>query len=115
MEEIIGEETETCLISLHLPGEIIVRKYEDLNADGDRDDGEPGLSGWEITVQGTDVTGKEISISAKTGSEGVTFPESRPGNYTVTETIQSGSTGASSGWAQRSSRRSPGAGGCFGL
>lgn len=64
------------------PGDICVTKYQDLDADGVRDPGEPPLAGWTFTLS--------------SGQSGVTGPEGRvcftvpEGEYTVTETMQPG-------------------------
>lgn len=68
-------------------------KYEDLNADGQREAGEPGLSGWTMTLSDN---GTPIA-STTTGSDGsYSFSldaRSLPvgaGTYSVTETMQPG-------------------------
>ena len=61
-------------------------KYNDLNGDGNRDAGEPGLAGWVI-----DLTNGCTTITATTGSDGTySFTNVGPGTYTVTEESQSG-------------------------
>ena len=72
-----------------------VLKYHDLNADGDRDSGEPVLSGWEffIDVNGNGVWNDGIdSPKQSTGALGtVTFAGLRPGAiYTICEVLTVG-------------------------
>jgi hypothetical protein len=46
-------------------------KFEDLDADGAaRESGEPGLSGWTITIKGTGFTGEDIDATVTTGADG---------------------------------------------
>jgi hypothetical protein len=67
-------------------------KFEDLNADGDKDSGEPGLEGWTITLEGTDGRGNEIDTDTETGPDGSYSFSVPPGNYVVCEVQQSGWT-----------------------
>lgn len=63
-------------------GYIKVFTYEDLDSDGEQDDGKPLLSGWTFSINGdeyaTDDSGSVITDALK------------PGDYIVTETQQSG-------------------------
>jgi hypothetical protein len=45
-------------------------KIHDLNADGYLTTGEPGLSGWTITIVGTGFLGEDIIASVQTGADG---------------------------------------------
>lgn len=64
-------------------------KFHDRNLNGTQDNNEEGLSGWVITLTDTD-DGSTVA-TATTGSGGAySFTEVRPGNYSVTETIQDG-------------------------
>ncbi len=66
-------------------------KFNDVNANGVRDPGEPGLVGWEIYL--LDSSGMEAG-STTTNAEGLySFTDIGPGTYTVWETQQAG-------WAQ---------------
>lgn len=66
---------------------LTVTKYNDLDKDGGRDSGEPGLSGWAITVK----QGNTTVASGNTGADGsITFASLAPGSYTVCETLQGG-------------------------
>jgi hypothetical protein len=61
-------------------------KWNDLDGDGSQDDGEPGLANWQIQLQGDN----GIFSSTLTGSQGnYWFMNLPPGNYTVTEVLQS--------------------------
>ncbi|MDD2837004.1 MAG: SdrD B-like domain-containing protein, partial [Methanothrix sp.] len=62
-------------------------KFEDSNANGLKDSGEPGLEGWTIKLmkEGTEVA------STKTGTDGTySFDGVAPGSYTVEEVPQEG-------------------------
>lgn len=60
-------------------------KFEDMNANGVRDAGEPGLGGWTITLAGTDNRGNAVSLSTTTASDGSYGFAVAPGSYTVAE------------------------------
>ncbi len=80
------------------PGRICLSKYNDLNGNGTRDTGEPGLAGWQFTIRNaagaivaqgvTDIQGG--FCTAKPGS----LP---PGSYTVSETAQANWTNTDPG------------------
>jgi hypothetical protein len=58
-------------------------KFNDLNGNRARDDGEPGLPGWTIRASGTNNT------SAVTGPSGDYMLDNlAPGSYTVSEDAQ---------------------------
>lgn len=65
-------------------------KFHDLDADGVKDSGEPLLSGWEITLVGTDGLGNAVSLSTLTDANGAYSFTVNPGTYQVCETHQSG-------------------------
>ncbi|MCB0712134.1 MAG: hypothetical protein KDD67_07375 [Ignavibacteriae bacterium] len=66
-------------------GTITGMKYNDLNCNGQKDSGEPGLPGWTITLSNGSTT--------TTNSSGIyTFPNLEPGTYVVGEVQQSGWT-----------------------
>jgi len=64
-------------------------KFEDLNGNGAKDAGEPGLSGWTIRLmkEGTEV---ESQVTAADGT--YSFTSISPGSYTVEEAAQAGWT-----------------------
>ncbi|PIZ00383.1 hypothetical protein COY62_02850 [bacterium (Candidatus Howlettbacteria) CG_4_10_14_0_8_um_filter_40_9] len=67
---------------------IVVRKFDDKNANGQKDAGENYLKGFKFTVRGNG-----ISKSLTTGSDGVAqFTGLMKGSYKITETQQSGWT-----------------------
>lgn len=71
-------------------GKIKVTKYHDVNRNGQRDDNEPKLDGFEIKVY--DVNSKEVA-SGVTGDDGtgrVYFADIVPGDYKVCETENDG-------------------------
>ena len=67
------------------PAEIHGMKWHDLDADGVKDIDEPGLAGWVIQLSG------DTTLSATTDSSGsYGFFNLNPGNYTISEQLQSG-------------------------
>jgi hypothetical protein len=70
-------------------------KFNDLNRDGIwQQDKEPALPGWTITLTGTDGQGNAVNLSNVTNENGYyEFADLVPGNYVVSEELQSG-------WAQ---------------
>ena len=72
-------------------------KFEDLNANGVKDAGEPGLTGWGITAyvdvngNGTkDAADTTVAATTTTGSGGTYTLSLAPGKYIVCETQQGG-------------------------
>lgn len=64
------------------------QKFEDDNANGIKDSGEDGLSGWEIHLFGTDGAGNAVHLHDTTDVDGNYSFTVAPGSYTVCETIQ---------------------------
>ena len=61
--------------------------YEDSNNNGSRDTGEPAIVGTTVRLTGIDDRGSAVNLTTTTGASGnYTFPNLRPGTYTVTET-----------------------------
>lgn len=67
--------------------DLTVLKYQDLNANGVRDDGEPALSGWTINLlKNGDVVATEVTD----GNGTVVFSGLVPGAYAVSEVLTTG-------------------------
>ncbi|MDP6558414.1 MAG: SdrD B-like domain-containing protein, partial [Pirellulaceae bacterium] len=90
----------------NVPGSSIHgQKFDDLNANGNKDAGEPGIDGVTITLTGTDGMGGVVTLVQTTMSmdldqSGAIDPHEqglywftglKPGTYTVTETVPAGS------------------------
>jgi serine-aspartate repeat-containing protein C/D/E len=72
-------------------GSISGHKWEDKNVNGVWDFGEPGVVGWTIYLDGTDINGDPVSLSTTTGPGGLyTFSGLKPGLYVVTEEDRDG-------------------------
>jgi hypothetical protein len=67
-------------------------KWNDLNGDGIRQGGEPGLPDWEIHLFGTDINGNPVHVHTTTGADGSYEFIVEPGSYTVCETLKTGWT-----------------------
>jgi hypothetical protein len=64
-------------------GEICILKYEDLNSNGIRDQGEPGVEGWPMELETPD---DELLDIGYTNADGVVcFDDLMPGEYEVSE------------------------------
>ena len=65
--------------------------YNDANDNGVREADETGVPGVNVTLNGTDDLGNPVNLSVTTGVDGsYSFPNLRPGGYTVAETDPSG-------------------------
>ena len=69
------------------PATIAGVKYEDMEADGDRDAEDPLLSGWTIDL-GAGPTAPQSMVTGPAGA--YAFAGLRPGTYTVSERLQDG-------------------------
>jgi SdrD B-like domain len=67
-------------------------KFEDLNANGIRDLGEPGIANVQIHLFGTDGRGNPVHNHALTDSNGAYSISAPPGSYTACETVPTGYT-----------------------
>src|SRR5262245_5453862 len=64
--------------------------YEDVNFNGMKD-GEPGIAGVEITLEGTDDQGNPVLMTVVTNDDGFySFTNLRPGTYSIHETQPNG-------------------------
>lgn len=72
-----------------LPASIAGRVYNDDNDNGQVDSGETGIPDQEIVLEGTDDLGNPVRVTTTTDGDGrYTFPNLRPGRYTVTQPNQ---------------------------
>ncbi len=63
-------------------------KFYDRNANGVRDEGEPPVEGFLLTLSGTDILGTPIDLSGYTDGDGmVRFEDLLPGAYLMTEVL----------------------------
>lgn len=70
-------------------GSIGGRIYFDNNRNGAIDGDETGIPGVTVTLTGTDDLGQPVDVTVSTDAEGrYSFPNLRPGTYTVTEPTQ---------------------------
>ncbi len=69
-------------------------KFEDLDADGFRDQGEPLVSGIKITLTGTDGMSNAVNMTINTDGDGHYKFEVRPGSYTICEDLPNSPNGA---------------------
>ncbi|MBS0470362.1 MAG: hypothetical protein JSR60_04760 [Proteobacteria bacterium] len=75
-------------LQLNGPGAVCISKYNDLNGNGLRDGGEPGLAGWIFTIRNA---GGSIIDFGSSDANGVYCSHPIPaGPITVQETMQSG-------------------------
>ena len=75
-----------------LPGEIRGSKWNDLDADGERDEDEPGIANWTIYLdenQNGELDEGEVSTVTDANGE-YAFLDVEPGSYTVTEVVEEG-------------------------
>jgi hypothetical protein len=85
----VGEKKIPIPVGFLPTGEISGTKYNDLNSDGVKDTGEPGLAGWTITAS-KEMDGIPFTRSATTSSDGsYVFTGLSAGTYTVSEVPQS--------------------------
>ena len=77
-----------------LPNSLAGTVYNDLNNNGAYNSGtDRGIYGVTVTLTGTDDRGNPVSIPTTTAADGsYSFPNLRPGTYTITETQPNGYT-----------------------
>ncbi|MBM4446918.1 MAG: hypothetical protein FJ023_06145, partial [Chloroflexi bacterium] len=89
----IGQKKIPIPIPTEPPGVIQGTKYNDLNASGTREMGEPGLGGWTINLLTTiDGITFPFSITTLVTDGSYAFSNLVAGTYTITEVLQSGWT-----------------------
>ncbi|NJL69671.1 MAG: hypothetical protein HC894_29480 [Microcoleus sp. SM1_3_4] len=67
------------------------QKFNDLNANGILDAGEPGLPGWQISLEPTGFITTAVPLTATTDPSGnYTIANVGPGTYRLRETLQAG-------------------------
>jgi hypothetical protein len=72
-------------------GNITGVKFYDKDMDGLRDEGEPGLAGWTIKLDGETDYGAAVHRTTTTDANGkYAFEDLQPGKYNVTEVMPSG-------------------------
>ncbi len=74
-----------------VPGQSEIRgnSFHDLDGDGTRDDGEPGLEGWTVVLDNVLTAAPPLTAVTDPSGE-YAFTDLVPGTYTVTETPQPG-------------------------
>jgi len=82
-----GNSLKHAIFCYDVTAEIAGTKVDDENASGGRDDGEPGVEGWEIFLLSPDGEGGfNVVDSASTGADGqYGFPDPGSGSYFVCE------------------------------
>jgi uncharacterized repeat protein (TIGR01451 family) len=81
-------------------GRVFGQKYYDWNLNGQWDEGEAGLAGWTIWLNGTLVGGGWLNVTRITGSDGSFSVDGLPaGTYVVSERFEY----ASAGWVPMTS------------
>jgi len=79
---------ELPIIELPETGDLVVRKFEDLDEDGIRDEGEPMLGGWEFTAY--DTYGEVLATGVTDSNGWLSFTGLPVGEVTVVETLTDG-------------------------
>jgi len=71
--------------------------WNDTNANGIQDAGEPGIAGVTVTLTGTDINGNPMVLKTTTGANGIYGFDVQPGTYTVTFSTPAGYTPSPTG------------------
>jgi protocatechuate 3,4-dioxygenase beta subunit len=86
-----GENDLTWDAGLYRPASIGNRVWEDTNANGIQDAGEPGIDSVGVTLTGSDGAGNPVNATTTTDSTGIyTFTNLAPGDYSLTFSTPSG-------------------------
>jgi hypothetical protein len=78
----------TCTFVSQRAGKVRARIYEDRNGDHKRDDDEPYLRGWQVTVRNLDNGQSYNKLTSDSGK--ANFSRLLPGNYEVCQNTQAG-------------------------
>jgi protocatechuate 3,4-dioxygenase beta subunit len=91
-EVFVGPDDNIPVAFLNAPyGSISGTKWNDVNRNGVADEGETGVGGVTITLNGTTLSGTPVTIVTTTYTDGTYyFSNLEAGTYTVTETIPGG-------------------------
>lgn len=82
--------TATVTVRDFIPQDLSGQVFLDIDADGTRDTGERGIGGVTITLAGTDLLNRAVSVTTRTQTDGTyEFTGVLPGNYTVTQSALS--------------------------
>ncbi|MBK9151772.1 MAG: carboxypeptidase regulatory-like domain-containing protein [Saprospiraceae bacterium] len=86
-----GENNPTIDAGYYRPATIGDFVWDDKNANGVQDAGEPGIAGLTVTLSGTAGDGTPVNLTTVTGPNGeYSFTGLKPGSYTVTFTKPGG-------------------------
>ncbi len=86
-----GDAIDYVDAGLYLPASIGDFVWEDMNGDGLQDDGESGIQGVKVALNGTDGLGNPVSLMTWTNAVGAyLFEDLVPGSYTLTFTAPAG-------------------------
>lgn len=86
--EVVAGEIATCTVTNTAQSSISGQKYNDLNRNGKKDVGEPGLAGWTIRLK--NAQGQVVATAITDANGNYTFPNLADGTYKVREKNQKG-------------------------
>jgi hypothetical protein len=91
-EVFVGPDDNIPVVFLNAPyGSISGTKWNDVNRNGVADEGETGVGGVTITLNGTTLSGTPVTIVTTTYTDGTYyFSNLEAGTYTLTETVPGG-------------------------
>jgi hypothetical protein len=85
---VVAGETATCTVTNTAQSSISGQKYNDLNRNGKKDVGEPGLQGWTIRLK--NAAGVVVATAITDANGNYTFSNLADGTYKVREKNQKG-------------------------